>query len=330
MTHAFFKALLFLAAGSVIIAMHHEQDMRRMGGLRKYMPITYWTCLIGALALIGFPAFSGFFSKDALIEAVELSTLPAAHYGYWCVLIGVFVTAFYTFRLVFMTFHGEERWAHGEAGHDDGHVHGDGHGHGGEHGHGHGGTPKESPWVVTLPLVLLAIPSIMIGWPTVGSVLFGDYFGSSIYISPAHDVLARLGEEFHGPAGFVMHGLSSPILGLAAAGVALAWYFYLKQPALPARLQERFGALYTLLVNKYYFDAFNEKFIAGGARILGQALWRGGDVAVIDGAAVNGSARLVGWVASVARGVQTGYLYHYAFATIIGLAALLAWLLWRT
>jgi NADH-quinone oxidoreductase subunit L len=330
MTHAFFKALLFLAAGSVIIAMHHEQDMRRMGGLRRYMPVTYWTCLIGALALIGFPAFSGFFSKDAIIEAVELSTLPAAHYGYWCVLIGVFVTAFYTFRLVFMTFHGEERWAHAEAGHDDGHVHGDDHGHGGEYGHRHDGTPKESPWVVTLPLVLLAIPSIMIGWPTVGSVLFGDYFGSSIYISPAHDVLARLGEEFHGPAGFVMHGLSSPILGLAAAGVALAWYFYIRQPALPARLQERFGALYTLLVNKYYFDAFNERFIAGGARVLGQALWRGGDVAVIDGAAVNGSARLVGWVASVARGMQTGYLYHYAFATIIGLAALLAWLLWRT
>jgi NADH-quinone oxidoreductase subunit L len=342
MTHAFFKALLFLAAGSVIIAMHHEQDMRRMGGLRKYMPVTYWTCLIGALALIGFPAFSGFFSKDALIEAVELSTLPAAHYGYWCVLIGVFVTAFYTFRMVFMTFHGAARWqpaggdhaevhgaAQGGAHADAAHGHDGGHDHDG-HDHGHHGPPQESPWVVTLPLVMLAIPSIVIGWPTVGAVLFGDYFGNAIYVAPAHDVLARLGEDFHGPAGFVMHGLSSPILGLAAAGVALAWYLYLKRPELPAQLRERAGGLYTLLVNKYYLDAFNERYIAGGSRALGQLLWRGGDVAVIDGVAVNGSARLVGWVANVARGLQTGYLYHYAFATIIGLSALLAWLLWRS
>ena len=337
MTHAFFKALLFLAAGSVIIAMHHEQDMRRMGGLRKYMPVTYWTCLIGALALIGFPGFSGFFSKDALIEAVELSTLPAAHYGYWCVLAGVFVTAFYTFRLVFMTFHGKERFATGAGSHhraDEGtHVDTEadaGHEPDEEHGHGHGGPPQESPWVVTVPLVLLAIPSIAIGWPTVGAMLFGDYFGDSIYVAPAHDVLQRLGEGFHGPAGFVMHGLSSPILGLAAAGVALAWYFYLVRPEIPGRLRERAGALYTLLDNKYYIDAFNERFIAGGSRALGRLLWRGGDVAVIDGAAVNGSARLVGWLANVARAVQTGYLYHYAFATIIGLSALLAWLLWRT
>jgi NADH-quinone oxidoreductase subunit L len=337
MTHAFFKALLFLAAGSVIIAMHHEQDMRKMGGLRKYMPVTYWTCLIGALALIGFPAFSGFFSKDALIEAVELSSLPAARYGYWCVLIGVFVTAFYTFRLVFMTFHGEERFATGAAPHhgmaEGTHVDTDadaGHEPDEDHGHGHGGPPRESPWVVTVPLVLLAIPSIAIGWPTVGAVLFGDYFGNAIYVTPAHDVLARLGEEFHGPAGFVLHSLSSPILGLAAAGVALAWYFYLRRPEIPGQLRERAGGLYTLLVNKYYFDAFNERFIAAGSRALGRALWRGGDVAVIDGAAVNGSARLVGWLANVARGVQTGYLYHYAFATIIGLSALLAWLLWRT
>jgi len=337
MTHAFFKALLFLAAGSVIIAMHHEQDMRRMGGLKKYMPITYWTCLIGALALIGFPAFSGFFSKDALIEAVELSSLPAARYGYWCVLVGVFVTAFYTFRLVFMTFHGEERFATGDAhrhGLEEGtHVDTDadaGHEPEDDHGHGHGGPPRESPWVVTVPLVLLAIPSIAIGWPTVGAVLFGDYFGNSIRVAPAHDVLARLGEEFHGPGGFVLHGLSSPILGLAAAGVALAWYFYLKRPEIPGQLRARAGGLYTLLTHKYYFDAFNERFIAGGSRALGRLLWRVGDVAVIDGAAVNGSARLVGWLANVTRGVQTGYLYHYAFATIIGLSALLAWLLWRS
>jgi len=307
MTHAFFKALLFLAAGSVIIAMHHEQDMRKMGGLKKYMPITYWTCLIGALALIGFPAFSGFFSKDALIEAVGLSTLPAARYGYWCVLIGVFVTAFYTFRLVFMTFHGTERMDE----HTRSHLH-------------------ESPWVVTLPLVLLAIPSVVIGWPVVGAVLFGDYFGNSVYVAPAHDVLARLGEHYHGPWAFVQHGLRSPILGLAGAGFMLAWYLYIKQPQLAERLRDRAGWLYALLVNKYYFDAFNEKVIAAGARALGTGLWRVGDVAIIDGAAVNGSARLVGWIANVARGIQTGYLYHYAFATIIGLSALLAWLLWRS
>jgi NADH-quinone oxidoreductase subunit L len=307
MTHAFFKALLFLAAGSVIIAMHHEQDMRKMGGLKKYMPITYWTCLIGALALIGFPAFSGFFSKDALIEAVGLSTLPAARYGYWCVLIGVFVTAFYTFRLVFMTFHGQERM--------DEHTR--------EHLH-------ESPWVVTLPLVLLAIPSVVIGWPVVGALLFEDYFGNAVYVAPAHDVLARLGEHYHGPWAFVLHGLQSPILGLAAAGVMLAWYLYLKQPQLAERLRDRAGWLYTLLVNKYYLDAFNERVIAGGSRALGGLLWRGGDVAIIDGAAVNGSARLVGWLANVARGLQSGYLYHYAFATIIGLSALLAWLIWRS
>ena len=307
MTHAFFKALLFLAAGSVIIAMHHEQDMRKMGGLRKYMPITYWTCLIGALALIGFPGFAGFFSKDALIEAVELSTLPAARYGYWCVLIGVFVTAFYTFRLVFMTFHGQERM--------DEHTR--------EHLH-------ESPWVVTLPLVLLAIPSVIIGWPAIGSLLFGDYFGNAVYVAPAHDVLARLGEHYHGPLAFVKHGLGSPILGLAAAGVMLAWYLYLKRPELAEQLRVKAGGLYTLLVNKYYIDAFNERFIAGGSRALGNLLWRGGDVAIIDGAAVNGSARLVGWIAGAIRGVQSGYLYHYAFATIIGLSALLAWLLWRS
>jgi NADH-quinone oxidoreductase subunit L len=307
MTHAFFKALLFLAAGSVIIAMHHEQDMRKMGGLRKYMPVTYFTCLIGALALIGFPGFSGFFSKDALIEAVHVSTTPGAGYAYFCVITGVFVTAFYTFRLVFMTFHGEERMDH----HTREHLH-------------------ESPWVVTLPLVLLAIPSVVIGWPEIGPLLFGDYFQGAIAVAPQHNVLAKLGEEFHGPGSFVLHGLTGPAVWLAAAGVLSAWYVYLRRPQLAEELRQKAGGLYTLLANKYYFDAFNERFIAGGARFFGQALWRGGDVAVIDGAAVNGSARLVGWVASVARGVQTGYLYHYAFATIIGLSALLAWLLWRT
>ncbi len=307
MTHAFFKALLFLAAGSVIIAMHHEQDMRKMGGLRKYLPVTYWTCLIGALALIGFPGFSGFFSKDALIEAVHASHLPAATYAYWCVLLGVFITAFYTFRLVFMTFHGQERMDH----HTKQHLH-------------------ESPWVVTLPLVMLAIPSVVAGWPFIGPLLFGDFFQGAIHVADSHDVLGHLGEEFHGPAAFVLHGLKGPAVWLAAAGVLSAWFVYLKRPALAAQLRHKAGGLYTLLVNKYYFDAFNEKFIAGGSRALGRLLWRVGDVAIIDGAAVNGSARLVGWVASVVRGVQSGYLYHYAFATIIGLSALLAWLLWRS
>jgi NADH-quinone oxidoreductase subunit L len=307
MTHAFFKALLFLAAGSVIIAMHHEQDMRKMGGLKKYMPITYWTCLVGSLALIGFPGFAGFFSKDALIEAVHESHVPGAMYAYWCVLSGVFVTAFYSFRLVFMTFHGEERMEP----HARDHLH-------------------ESPWVITLPLVLLAIPSIAVGWPEIGPLLFGDYFQGAIVVAPGHDVLRHLGEEFHGPAAFVLQGLMGPAVWLAAAGVVLAWFLYLKRPSLAAAIRERAGPLYTLLDNKYYFDAFNEKVIAAGSRALGTVLWRGGDVTIIDGAAVNGSARLVGWIASVARAVQSGYLYHYAFATIIGLSALLAWLLWRT
>ena len=307
MTHAFFKALLFLAAGSVIIAMHHEQDMRKMGGLRKYMPITYATALIGSLALIGFPGFSGFFSKDAVIEAVHASHLPGATYAYWCLLIGVFVTAFYSFRLVFMTFHGEERMDH----HTREHLH-------------------ESPWVVTLPLILLAIPSVVIGWPGIGPLLFGDYFQGAIVVAPAHDVLGHLGREYHGPAAFVLHGLTGPAVWLAAAGVLAAWFLYLQRPALAAVLREKAGGLYTLLENKYYFDWFNENVIAAGSRKLGMALWKGGDVAVIDGAAVNGSARLVAWVAQAARGLQSGYLYHYAFATIIGLSVLLAWLLWRS
>jgi NADH-quinone oxidoreductase subunit L len=307
MTHAFFKALLFLAAGSVIIAMHHEQDMRKMGGLRKHMPITYWTALIGTLALIGFPGFSGFFSKDAVLEAVHASHLTGATYAYWCLLIGVFVTAFYSFRLVFMTFHGEERMDH----HTREHLH-------------------ESPWVVTLPLVLLAIPSVLIGWFSIEPLLFGGYFGDSIRVAAEHDVLGHIEEEFHGPAAFVLHGLTGPAVWLAAAGVALAWFLYLKRPDLASVLRHKAGGLYTLLENKYYFDWFNERVIAAGSRWLGNALWKGGDVAVIDGAAVNGTARLVGWVAGVARGLQSGYLYHYAFATIIGLSVLLAWLLWRS
>ena len=306
MTHAFFKALLFLAAGSVIIAMHHEQDMRRMGGLKKYLPVTYWTCLVGSLALIGFPGLSGFFSKDIIIEALHHSSTEGAGYAYWCALIGVFVTALYSFRLVFMTFHGRERM--------DEHTR--------EHLH-------ESPWVVTLPLVALAIPSIAIGWLTVGPVVFGDFFAGAI-AQAADGPLAVLGEEFHGPAAFVLHAFGSPAVYLALAGVVTAWYLYLKRPELPDRIAARYGRLYRLLVNKYYFDWFNENVVATGVRNFGTSLWKRGDETVIDGWLVNGSARAVGALSTVVRRVQSGYLYHYAFAMIIGLSLLLGWLLLRS
>jgi len=307
MTHAFFKALLFLAAGSVIEAMHHEQDMRVMGGLKKYMPITYWTCLIGALALIGFPGTSGFFSKDALIDAVHGSTRFGAGYAYFCVVIGVFVTALYTFRMFFMTFEGEGRMDH----HTREHLH-------------------ESPWTIWLPLVLLAIPSAIAGWLTVKPMLFGDFFGSSIQVLPAHDVLGPIGEEFGGQVSFIGHAFASPPLYLAAAGVIAAFFFFLKKPELADAAQRRFGWLHRILVEKYGFDWFNEHVIAAGARWLGGGLWHYGDEVVIDGIAVNGSARLVAWFGSVIRFAQSGYLYHYAFAMILGLASLLLWLLWRT
>jgi NADH-quinone oxidoreductase subunit L len=306
MTHAFFKALLFLAAGSVIIGMHHEQDMRRMGGLKKYMPITYWTALIGSVALIAAPGTSGFFSKDILIEAVHESHLAMAPYAYWAVLLGVFVTAFYTFRLVFMTFHGEERF------------------HADEHH-----KPHESPWVVTLPLILLAIPSLVIGWITVEHVLFGGYFGNAIFVQPMHDVLGHVQEEFHGPARFVLHAFTGVPVYLAAAGVLSAWYLYIKRPDLPGQIATRVSALHRLLANKFYFDEIYQTVFAGGSRGLGTALWRVGDVALIDGGMVNGSARVVGWLSVLLRHMQSGYLYHYAFAMIIGLSALLAWYVLR-
>jgi NADH-quinone oxidoreductase subunit L len=306
MTHAFFKALLFLAAGSVIIAMHHEQDMRRMGGLKKYMPVTYWTCLIGSLALIGFPGLSGFFSKDIIIEAVKHSGTHGAGYAYWCVLIGVFVTALYTFRLLFMTFHGRERM--------DEHTR--------EHLH-------ESPWVVTLPLVALAIPSIGIGWLTVGPIVFGDFFAGAIAQAP-DGPLAILGAEFHGPAAFVLHAAKSPALYLALGGIFAAWCLYLKWPQLPDRIVAWIPRLHRLLVNKYYFDWFNENVVAAGVRGFGTGLWKRGDEAVIDGFLVNGTARVIGALAAAVRHVQSGYLYHYAFAMVIGLSLLLAWLLVRS
>jgi NADH-quinone oxidoreductase subunit L len=308
MTHAFFKALLFLAAGSVIMAMHHEQDMRKMGGLRKYLPITYWTCLVGALALIGFPGTSGFFSKDALIDAVHLSHRAGSGYAYFCVLSGVFITALYTFRMFFMTFHGQPRMDH----HTQEHLH-------------------ESPWVVTVPLILLAIPSALIGWFTVEPMLFGGYFGGAIHVLPVNDVVAQVGEEYHGSAlAFMESALVAPPFWLAVLGVGTAWLFFLKNPALAESAERRFKWLHTILVDKYGFDWFNEHVIVAGARLLGGGLWRFGDQLVIDDGLVNGSARTVGWLGSVMRYAQSGYLYHYAFAMILGLASFLMWLLWRT
>ena len=331
MTHAFFKALLFLAAGSVIIGMHHDQDIRNMGGLRKYMPITWITSLVGSLALIGTPFLSGFYSKDSIIEAVALSHIPGAGFAYFSVLAGVFVTAFYSFRMYFLVFHGEERF--GKAGHDDHHDHqGD---HDDEeatadhhHGLAPGQKPHETPWVVTLPLVMLAIPSLLIGFIGIGPMIFGDYFKGVIFVdSEAHPAMEHLAEHFHGAAAMGIHALTSLPFFLALGGVVVSWFFYMKRPDIPAAIQRRFSAIYTLLENKYYFDKFNEVVFAGGARLLGKVLWRGGDVGVIDGVIVNGSAKLVGWIASVTRLFQTGYVYHYAFTMIIGLFVLMTlWL----
>jgi NADH-quinone oxidoreductase subunit L len=314
-THAFFKALLFLAAGSVIIALHHEQDMRRMGGLRVYMPITYMTALIGSLALCGIPPFAGFFSKDSLIEAAHLSTTPGAGVAYAAVLTSVFVTALYTFRMMFMTFHGEERFR----------THASGHAHAGhhEHGDGHGDTPRESPWVVTVPLILLAIPSVFTGWAYIQPLLFGGFFGDSIVMLRSHDVLVKLGEEFHGAAETVMHAPSAPPFWLAVAGIVTAWYLYVRRPALPDTIAARIKPLYTVLVNKYYFDEAYQVLFADGARKLGTGLWKFGDLTVIDGFFVNGTARVVGWTAAIIRRFQSGFVYHYAFMMIIGVFVLL-------
>jgi NADH-quinone oxidoreductase subunit L len=300
MTHAFFKALLFLAAGSVIIAMHHEQDIRKMGGLKKYLPITYWTSLIGSLALIGFPGMSGFFSKDSIIEAVHHSHIPGSDIAYYAVLSGVFITAFYSFRMFFLVFHGEERMDK----HTKEHL-------------------REPPWVVTVPLIALAIPSIFIGGFTVGDMLFGDYFGSAIYIAEHHTALAEVAKSFHGAWAFVEHSFAGPAFYLAAFGVFSAWFIYMKSPGIAATAKQRFIVLYNLLDRKYYFDDFNSAVFGGGSRQLGNRLWQIGDVKLIDGLLVNGSAKLVAWFASVSRQIQTGLLYHYAFAMIIGVLMLL-------
>ncbi len=329
MTHAFFKALLFLAAGSVIIGMHHDQDIRNMGGLRKYMPITWITSLIGSLALIGTPFLAGFYSKDSIIEAVKLSHIPGAGFAYFAVLAGVFVTAFYSFRMYFLVFHGEERFGKADDAHHHEH-HGDhddeevAHDH--HHGLAPGQKPHETPWVVTLPLVLLAIPSVVIGYIGIGPMLGGDYFKGVIHIDEvAHPAFSHFIEEFHGAAAMGLHAFTSLPFFLALAGVALSWFFYMKRPDIPAAIQRRFSAINTILENKYYFDQINETVFAGGSRLLGKVLWRGGDVGIIDGLIVNGSAKVVGWVSTITRLFQTGYVYHYAFTMIIGLLAMMTW-----
>jgi NADH-quinone oxidoreductase subunit L len=327
MTHAFFKALLFLAAGSVIIGMHHDQDIRNMGGLRKYMPITWITSLVGSLALIGTPFLSGFYSKDSIIEAVALSHIPGAGFAYFAVLAGVFVTAFYSFRMYFLVFHGEERFGKADEAHH--HEHEGDHddeetSHDHHHGLAPGQKPHETPWVVTLPLVLLAIPSLLIGFFAIEPMLYGDYFKGVIFVNAeAHPAMAHLAEEFHGAVAMGIHSLTSLPFLLALSGVVVSWFFYMKRPDIPAAIQRRFSAIHTLLENKYYFDKFNDLVFAGGARLLGKALWRGGDVAIIDGVIVDGSAKLVGWIASVTRLFQTGYVYHYAFTMIIGVFVLM-------
>jgi len=305
MTHAFFKALLFLGAGSVIIAMHHDQDIRNMGGIRKYMPFTWITFLIGTLALIGFPGFSGFFSKDAIIWAVGDSHVAGAGYAHALLTIGVLITSLYSFRLYFLVFHGKERMDE----HTRHHLH-------------------ETPAVVWVPLVLLAIPSVVIGWVTVEPVLFGEWFRSAIYVAPAHDVLAELNHHYHGEAAFVLHGLTGVPFWLALAGFVLAayvfWYRFAKDPHIEEKLRSRLAWLYQVLDRKYGFDDFYQAFFAAGSRDIGKALWLNGDRGIIDGVAVNGSAKSVARLAERARRIQTGRLYNYAIAMILGLIVLQA------
>ncbi len=321
MTHAFFKALLFLAAGSVIMGVHHNQDIRWMGGLRKYMPITWITALMGSLALIGTPLFAGFYSKDSIIEAVQASHLPAAGFASFAVLAGVFVTAFYSFRMYFLVFHGDERFGQNPDAHHpvDGHAH-----HDATH-------PHESPWVVTLPLVLLAIPSVVIGFVTIEPMLFGAFFSDALVVDAgAHHAMAELAHAFHGPLQMAWHALATAPFWLALAGVACAWYLYLVNLALPGAIKARVEPLYALLENKYYLDWFNENILARGARALGTALWKGGDQAIIDGAIVNGSWKAVAWGAAMVRRLQSGFLYHYALSMILGVFVLMTAFVWRS
>ncbi len=318
MTHAFFKALLFLAAGSVIMGVHHNQDIRWMGGLRKYMPITWITSLLGSLALIGTPLFAGFYSKDSIIEAVHESHLPGAGFASFAVLAGVFITAFYSFRMYFLVFHGKERFDQNPDAH-----HGHGHGH-----HNEPQLPHESPWVVTVPLVLLAIPSVVIGFMTIEPMLYGAFFKDSIFFAEKHEALKEMAKAFHGPVQMAWHALTTLPFWLALAGVATSYYMYMINPALPTAIKKAALPIYTLLENKYYLDWFNENVLARGARALGTGLWKGGDEYVIDGGLVNGSWKLVDWVSGTVRRVQTGYLYHYALGMILGVFVLMTYFVW--
>ena len=325
MTHAFFKALLFLAAGSVIMGMHHNQDIRWMGGVRKYMPITWITSLLGSLALIGTPLFAGFYSKDSIIEAVHESHLAGAGFAYFCVMAGVFVTAFYSFRLYFLVFHGKERYdKNPELHHDTKHEAGTHH-HANDAQH----APHESPWVVTVPLILLAIPSVVIGFLTIEPMLFGDFFQGAIFVnSERHPAMEELGKMFHGPIQMAFHGLMSLPFWLALSGVLLAYYMYMVNLALPAAIKRHAQPIYKLLENKYYLDWFNENVLARGTRVLGQNLWKVGDQRLIDGVLVNGSWKLVSWASSIVRRLQSGYIYHYAFGMIIGVFVLMTYFVW--
>jgi NADH-quinone oxidoreductase subunit L len=321
MTHAFFKALLFLGAGSVIIGMHHDQDIRNMGGLRKYMPITWITSLLGSLALIGTPLFAGFYSKDSIIEAVHASHLWGSGFAYFAVAAGVFVTAFYSFRMYFLVFHGKENFRHkpfpGEHDHHD------------DHGHHEPHVPHESPWVVTFPLIALAIPSVIVGYLTIGPMLFGDFFKGAIVVnSHAHPAMEELARDFHGAWAMAVHSLTSLPLWLAVAGVVLSYVFYMVKPEIPAAIKARAAVIYRVLDNKYYFDWFNENVLARLARLLGVGLWKGGDEGLIDGVLINGSANAVGGVAAIGRRLQTGHLYWYALVMLMGVIGLMTWFLW--
>jgi NADH-quinone oxidoreductase subunit L len=325
MTHAFFKALLFLGAGSVIMGCHHNQDIRWMGGLRKYMPITWITSLLGSLALIGTPLFAGFYSKDSIIEAVLESHLPAAGFASFAVLAGVFVTAFYSFRMYFLVFHGKERFDQNPDVHHDDHAHDhhDDHGHHEDHG------PHESPWVVTVPLVLLAIPSVVIGFLTIEPMLFGEFFKGAIFVdAEKHPVMEELGHAFHGSVQMAMHAFTTLPFWLALAGVVVAYYMYMINPAVPAAIKRNVMPLYNVLENKYYLDWFNENILARGARMLGTGLWKGGDQGLIDGLLVNGSWKVVGAISGVVRKLQTGYLYHYALVMLLGIFVLMTYFVW--
>ena len=328
MTHAFFKALLFLGAGSVIMGMHHDQDIRNMGNLKKYMPVTWITSLIGSLALIGTPFLSGFYSKDSIIEAAKASTITGSGFAYFAVLAGVFVTAFYSFRMYFLVFHGAEKWraVKHDAHHDDEHGADD------DHDHHHGLAPTDDPhepgWVIKLPLILLAIPSLAIGYFAIEPMLYGSFFKGVIFVdSAAHPAMHELTHEWHevmhNAAGMALHSLMSLPLLLAASGVAVAWFFYMKRPDIPASIQARFSTINKILENKYGFDSFNERVFAAGSVFIGNKLWQIGDVKIIDGAMVNGTANLIGKLSGVVRKLQTGLIYHYAFAMIIGVFLML-------